>query len=486
MLRERWGRLMPIEDFLHPLLSYYIGSPQWLKASLGRAYGALPAVIRHGRLYTHFHREAACTDPVRLAELCEHKLALALHWAIDTVPAYAQYRDLLSQLERPQQVLRQLPLTSKLDIKADIGAFLSQRTPRHRRLAAFTGGSTANPMLLYLHKGRSRAKEFAFIQQFEQRLEISDSDVALTLRGRNVPTAAEGGRLWMYEPIKRQLILSSDHLERHNMPQYVAALRHWKPSYINAFPSALYPLARWLKENPEPAVTAAIRGILLYSENLYPDQRALMSEVFGCPVLQHYGHTERVLMAASLPGDERCYFWPQYGHFELLDAHGAPITEPGVLGEIVGTGFDNQVMSFVRYRTGDMAVLSANGHPALPGFPMVDRIEGRLQEFVVCNDSRLISICTLGAAHFSDIADVDMIQYEQQQAGHVVLKVVTAKPLAAKVRHHIEQAVASKTQGGCTAEVVEVESITRTSLGKHRMLIQHLDISGYFGAARVP
>jgi len=301
-----------------------------------------------------------------------------------------------------------------------------------------------------------------------------------------VPTAGEGGRLWMYEPIKRQLILSSDHLVRKNMPQYVAAMRRWRPAYINAFPSALYPLARWLKENPDPAVTDAIRGVLLYSENVYPDQKALMSEVFGCPVLQHYGHTERVLMAASLPDDERCYFWPQYGHFELLDPSGEPITGPGELGEIVGTGFDNRVMSFVRYRTGDMAVRSASGHPGMAGFPVVERIEGRLQEFVVCRDRRLISICTLGAAHFAEIADVATIQYEQEQAGHVVLKVVTSKPLAASVRQRIEQAVVAKTQGGCSAKVVEVESIARTNLGKHRMLIQHLDISGYFGAARVP
>ena len=64
----------------------------------------------------------------------------------------------------------------------------------------------------------------------------------------------------------------------------------------------------------------------------------LFRELFACPVLKHFGQSERVLMAASMPDDERYFFWPQYGHFELVDQDGNAVTTPGVLGEIVGTG----------------------------------------------------------------------------------------------------------------------------------------------------
>lgn len=476
---------MPIEDFLHPFLASYIGSPQWLKASVGRVYSWLPASWRHGANYKHFLDEAAVHEPAALEALSMHKLATALRWAIETVPAYAAYRHLLGQLDDPRAVLRQLPLTSKDDIKRNPDSFLSNGLGADKRFETFTGGSTATPMMLYLHKGISRAKEHAFVKHFHARVDLQESDVILALRGRNVPSARSGGALWMYEPIKHHLILSSDHMERGNMAEYVQAMRTWKPRFISAFPSAAYPLARWLKENPDPEVQERIRAVMLFSENVYDNQKALLHDVFKCPVLQHYGHTERVLMAASMPDDERCFFWPQYGHFELVDERGEPITTPGVLGEIVGTGFDNQVMSFVRYRTGDMAVLSATPHRLLPGFPAVERIEGRLQEFLVCHDHRLISICTMGAAHFSDISEFDLIQYEQHRPGHFVLKVVAPRPLTEEMRARIVHAVVDKTQGGCTAEVQEVDDIARTAQGKQRMLIQHLDISQYFGASRV-
>jgi phenylacetate-CoA ligase len=159
------------------------------------------------------------------------------------------------------------------------------------------------------------------------------------------------------------------------------------------------------------------------------------------------------------------------------------VTQPGKLGFVVGTSFDNQVMPFVRYRTGDLAVLSERGHPRLPGYPACERIVGRLQEFVVCRDHRLVSITTLGVAHFAELAAVETIQYEQDRPGLLVLKVVAEAQLADGQRSRIAAAVAAKTQGGCDVEVVQVERIARTPRGKSRMLVQNLDIRRYFGAA---
>ena len=94
-----------------------------------------------------------------------------------------------------------------------------------------------------------------------------------------------------------------------------------------------------------------------------------------------------------------------------------------------------------------------------------------------------MSITTLGVAHFPELALVDSIQYEQERPGRVVLKVVSEVPLTADQRDHIGRAVERKTQGGCEVEVAQVENIARTPRGKARMLVQHLDIRRYFGAA---
>jgi phenylacetate-CoA ligase len=335
-----------------------------------------------------------------------------------------------------------------------------------------------------VQKHVTRAKEAAFMQDFRDRVGIGARNCVLALRGRSVPSAARpGGRLWMHEPIKRQMVLSSDHLERRYMPAYAEALALHRPAYIEAFPSALFPLARWLAANPLPEFTSNVKGVMLYSENVYGFQMEKFREVFGCPILAHYGHSERVLMAGSMPGDGRYFFWPQYGHFELLDAQNRPITQPGKLGFVVGTSFDNKVMPFVRYRTGDLAVLSDQGHPDLPGYPTCERIVGRFQEFIVCRDQRLVSLTTLGVAHFPELAQVEAIQYEQHQPGKLVLKVTADHALGGEQGGRIAAAIAAKMQGGCDVEVVQVEAIARTSRGKTPLLVQNIDIRRYFGVA---
>jgi phenylacetate-CoA ligase len=479
---------MAVEDLLHPLLSSYLASPQWVKASIGRAYSMAPASWRRGRHYNRFLAEAALQSENEIRRLASGKLARSLRNAIRTVPAYRQYRHLLNDLENdkgaPAEVLHEMPLVSKEELKRGLQGFVSTAAEPRLMSKVATGGSTAVPMTFYLHKGISRAKEYAFMEQFHRRIGLGEREVILAMRGLGVPDAgSRRKRLWMYEPIKRQLILSTDHLARAFMPEYVQAMREWKPKWIQAYPSAVYPLALWLRDNPAPDVSQRIRGIMLYSENVLDQHMSLVREVFSCATLKHYGHSERVLMAASMPDDDRYFFWPQYGHFELIDQAGKPVTRPGAIGEIVGTGFDNEVMPFIRYRTGDVAVLSDRPHPLLPGFPVVERIEGRLQEFVVCRDRRLISVNSMTEIpRDAGLESIEAIQFEQRIPGHVVLRIAAPLGLAAAASFGFARRIEDKTQGGCSIEVMQVDRIARTPRGKAQMLIQHLDTRHYFGA----
>lgn len=479
---------MNAEDLLHPLLSSYLNSPQWVKTAVGRAYAAIPIGWRRGRHYHRFLAEASLHSESAIRQLASEKLALTLRHAFNTVPAYRKHRDFLNRLAEPEAVLRHLPLVSKEDIKQNLQDFVSAGIDPKLKMKVFTGGSTSVPMTFYLHKGISRTKEYAFMEQFHQRVGMQAGDVTLSLRGNAVPGAGSpGGRIWMVEPIKKQLILSSDHLGYAFMPEYVRAIREWEPVFIQAYPSAIHPLALWLRDHPAGDISERIKGIMLYSENVLDHHMALLKEVFPCAVLKHYGHSERLLMAASMPDDERYFFWPQYGHFELADQAGNPVTQPGVLGEIVGTGFDNQVMPFIRYRTGDMAILSNRPHPGLPGFPIVERIEGRVQEFIVCRDRRLISVNSLTTTRQDSALEcVEAVQFEQYLPGHIVMRVVARQVLSDTACTRIAQGVEAKTHGGCKVDLVQVDTIARTARGKCRMLIQHLDTCDYFAGRRKP
>ena len=470
-----------IEDLLHPWLGRYLGAPGWVKSVVGHAYAAIPKRVRYGAAYDRFQSAIAGTcRGTAAADYAMERLDETLAWAIETVPAYREYRHLLGR--DPREVLRALPVTDKLAIKRHPDRYLSEAMPRSAALATFTGGSTSTPMRFWLEKHVTRPKECAFMDAFRASVGVQDGETVLALRGRAIRGAATASAPWTYEPIRRQLVLSCDHLSREYMPAFAAVLARWRPAVIEAFPSALFPLARWLEEHPLPEFTRGVKGVMLFSEDVYGFQMEAFRRVFDAPIVAHYGHSERVLMAATPPGDERYLFWPQYGWLELLDAANRPVRTPGQLGFVVGTSFDNEVMPFVRYRTGDLAMLAAAPHPRFPHFPAVERIAGRVQDFIVCGDGRLVSITALGTGHFPELSAIDAMQYEQERPGHLVLKAVAPAKLAARETRRMAAAVEARLQGRCRVEVAQVERIERTPRGKTRMLVQHLDVRRRFDA----
>ena len=101
-------------------------------------------------------------------------------------------------------------------------------------------------------------------------------------------------------------------------------------AYLHGYPSAIEILCRHMwRTGRRPRV--AIRGVFPISEPLYGYQRDIIRAVLPeAAIAPFYGLSERVLFAAELPGVDGEYaFEPLYGHAELLDESGAPVTRVG-------------------------------------------------------------------------------------------------------------------------------------------------------------
>ncbi|NML27592.1 phenylacetate--CoA ligase family protein [Zoogloea dura] len=467
---------MGLEDWGYRWLKRYMDAPQWIKEPLGRVYGLLPDTLRHGRDYPRYRQEAGLDRPEELRSLGEARLRETLQWAAQTVPAYAAIAAQLLTDMPAEEWLALFPLMTKLDYKRAPQDYLSSGCTPAERLPMQTSGSVAEPFRFFLHKGVSRAKENAYIEAYSQRIGLTRKDVVLSLRGRNVRgSAADSGPLWSYEPIKRMLWISPNHLGDTYMARHVEAAIAHKVSFIQGYSSAVYELARWLDFNPDARFSDAIRGVQLFSESAEPDMIALIEKVFDCPVLVHYGHSERAVMAGSMPDDHRYFVWPLYGHVELIDENGQPITEAGIQGEVVATGFDNRVMPFIRYRTGDLAAWSDGPeHPQLPGYRVLERIDGRNNDFFVGADGRRIPVASLGGLRPPEFLHVEASQYEQFTPGQLVVRLQSATPLPDHVLAVLDNYFRVKLLG-CVEPTLEVVShIPRTARGKRRLMIQHI------------
>jgi len=285
------------------------------------------------------------------------------------------------------------------------------------------------------------------------------------LRGKPVGRDADG-MYHQYDPLLRHHYYSSFHMNDESMRRYLEHIAEIGPCFLHVYPSTVFMLARFIRRSGA-LVPGNIRGIVAESEIVYPQQRQMVEEVFGCRLFSCYGQSEKVVLACGCELSDDYHVWPTYGWFELLDEHGRPVTEPGQRGEIVGTSFINTVMPFIRYRTGDYATYVADrcdkcGRPG----PILRDIRGhRVQETVIAADGTEVPWTALNM-HDSTFDHVRQFQFHQVVPGRAVLRVVPAAGYcqddAARILRNLDQ----KLDGQLKLEIECVAQIPLSARGK--------------------
>jgi len=263
-------------------------------------------------------------------------------------------------------------------------------------------------------------------------------------RGRVVPPDRNGLR-HEYDPILRHHYYSCFHTADSDLERYLAHVRTIGPCFLHVYPSTVALLARFVtRSGTEPP--SNIRGIIAESEIVYPEQRALVEEVFGCRYFSLFGHSEKLVLACECEKSTDYHVWPTYGYCELLDDDGRAVTTPGASGEIVGTGFINEVMPFIRYRTGDHATYVGDRCEACGRAHLLLRdIRGhRSQEMLVASDGSLISWTAMNM-HDDTFRNVHRFQFWQREPGRAVLKVVPNHGFSDEDREGILRSLHRKT-----------------------------------------
>lgn len=327
-----------------------------------------------------------------------------------------------------------------------------------------TGGTSGRPLRFWQQAGRS-AVEYAFLVTSWQRAGFSLGMPMAVLRGRVVEPDRRGLR-HQYDPLLRHHYYSAFHLTDENIARYLDHIATIGPCFLHVYPSSAAALGRFCRRH-DRRPPGNIRGIIAESEIVYPEQRRLVEEVFGCRYFSCYGHTEKLVMAAECEHSQDYHVWPAYGHFELLDEQGRTVATPGQRGEIVATGFMNAVMPFIRYRTGDWATYVGDRCEGCGRQqPIIREIRGhRTQESLIASDGAAISWTALNM-HDDTFDRVRQFQFRQDQPGRAVLRLVTADGFDDACRKRIQSNLGRKFDGRLSFTIELAPSIPLSSRGK--------------------
>jgi len=456
--------------------------PHPLRQGLRRIYGRLPRRLRYTRSFWDtydFLQGSQWWDKDRLEAYQKAELRRLLLHAYQNVPYYrGKFREkgLKPADIREISDLRHLPFLTKEIIRRQPLDFIAENMPKSKLRYVTTGGSTGKPLGFCQDGAETDAKELAFTMSMLNRVGFRMGHRSAILRG-NVVESAKTGEFWEYDPVNRNLILSSYHMNENTLPMYLEKIRSFRPDFIQAYPSAVTILARFMRSTDVEAF-AGLKAILCSSENLYPWQRSLFHEVLQCRVYGFYGNTEQTVIAGECEKSSYYHIHPEYGIIELIGRDGRVVSEDGGRGEIVATGFVNYASPFIRYRTGDIAIRSNGECSCNRKYPLIERIEGRVQEYIVAADGSQIPFGpVIFGIHEPDWAMVEQIQFLQEEPGELKLSIVRDMAFAkGEVEACVLRLFRARLGDKCTLNVQFVDSIGRTERSKHTFLVQKLDV----------
>jgi len=424
---------------------------------LGRRFRENRRFIRHAEKWTAEQARAYQIEALR--RLCTLAYGKTSYYrrAFDAIGFHPE--DLKSA-----EAFSRLPIIDRDTIRAHLDEMCARPVDHPSVDHCSTGGSSGEPLFFYMGSERS-AIEYAYLIASFARAGYRLRMPMAVLRGQGVSVDRKG-LYHEYDPILRHHYYSSFHLTDGSIGRYLEHIATIGPCFLHVYPSSVAALARFIRRAGVKAPDN-IRGIIAESEVVYPEQRQMAEEVFGCRYFSCYGHSEKLVLAAECEFSPDYHVWPTYGYFELLDEQGRPVTMPGERGEIVGTGFINTVVPFIRYRTGDYATYVGDHCEACGRQHTIIRdIRGqRTQEMLVAADGSGISWTALNM-HDDTFLRVRQFQFRQDRPGRAVLRVVPAERFGDEDQQRIQQNLARKLDGQVSFAIELVESIPLSPRGK--------------------
>lgn len=281
--------------------------------------------------------------------------------------------------------LQKLPLLEKADIRAHSEDL---KHPRGRGLSRFnTGGSSGEPLVFFI--GNERVSHDVAAKWRATRwwgVDVGDPEVVIW--GSPIELSAQDRIRALRDRVLRTELLPAFEMSEAKLDGFVAAIRARQPKMLFGYPSALSHIARHADSRGQRMDDLGIQVAFVTSERLYDDQRASIERVFGCRVANGYGGRDAGFIAHECPHGGM-HLTAEDIIVELTDGEGRWVPE-GEPGEIVITHLATRDFPFIRYRTGDVAVMSTSACACGRGLPMLQEIQGRSTDFVVAADGTVM------------------------------------------------------------------------------------------------
>lgn len=411
-------------------------------------------------------------SPSELQDLQWSRLGTLLEHAYQHVPYYTDAMDRTGSAPRAlvrNRSLASLPLLDRATVREQAQSLRTHHFSPQRYVANTTGGSTGEP-LRFLDDREGYGWTTAAVWRAQRWLGIDIGERCAYLWGAELDLngfASATGRL--KSAVLNMLMLPAWALGDERACEFWDQLRAFKPKLLVAYAGAVDRMASLV--GPDREAIAGLRAVVVSAELLSERARANIEACFKVPVYNRYGGRDLTFVAQECPDRQGLHINAEHVMVEIVTD--GRLAQPGELGEVVLTRLENFAMPFVRYRTGDLAAMAPSPCTCGRSLPLLQRLEGRLQDAIVTPEGRMVS-GLLFFHMFKDCPEVRSFQVHQMALDELSINVVLAAGSEFVSRPRVDR-IMREFFGAAMRVTFDVrDDIPLTRAGKRRIVVSHL------------
>lgn len=329
-----------------------------------------------------------------------------------------------------------------------------------------TGGTSGKPLGFYINKNR-KGFEWFWMTNNWSKVGFNLNDYRAVLTNHKFQ-----GEHYKVDHLLKEYQYNNFSLNDSYLKFITDHINLKKLKYLRAYPSAAYTLANYLRREKKQTT---LHTFLCGSENVFEHQKKLIEGTLKIRMYTWYGLSEKVILAGENSTCQNYHSNPFYGYTEIIDENDKPIKLRGKVGELVGTGFINTKMPFIRYKTGDFAeyigsVCPDCGHIGLTFRNVVGR--RKVDEIYKSNGASITT--TALNLHDNIYNHIKGLQYFQDEKGKLQVRVVPENNFNLEIKSKFLTELKSRIGSDLEIEIVEVDSLEYSINNKFQMLIQKI------------
>lgn len=253
----------------------------------------------------------------------------------------------------------------------------------------------------------------------------------------------------------------------------VQLAQSFHPHVMGGHLSSFVPMAKIAEKKGIKEIRPKI--IIIGGELSLPLYREYVEKIFNGTTYDKYGAFEVKSIA-----------WECRRHRMHMDADsvitefikdGEPVA-PGERGEVVVTNLWNKAMPFIRYKLGDIGTPSDETCACGRTLPLMEIVEGRLDDFIVLPSGRVIPPGAV-VPLFLTLPHIEQFKVIQHKKDAVDIKIVPGQKYTDAVEKTLVTRLETVFGEPVTIGIEKVETVEQKARGKYRAVISHvgLDLS---------